>query len=332
MVTRDVGCIASDCARCWSFLGVLCVLGGERFVLFSGYSPARDQVRHHIVFLDRAILPIEPRRPNFPHTWVEYPATSLEELPERLKGATIVISSKIPLRGETLAKFPAIRFIAVAGAGVDVFDLDYCRAHGIAVSNVAGYAQHTVPEHAFMLILALKRNLLAYRRDVQRGLWQTAEPFCYIDAPLFDLHGKTIGIVGEGAIGQGTARIARGFDMRVLFADHPEPKAPGLEYTPLDVVLAESDVLTLHCPLTPATRNLIGEAQLRRMKRNALLINTARGGLVDEPALLRALQEGWIAGAGLDVLSVEPPRGGNPLLDLDLPNLIVTPHVAWAGQ
>jgi glycerate dehydrogenase len=189
-----------------------------------------------------------------------------------------------------------------------------------------------VPEHAFMLILALKRNLLAYRRDVQQGLWQTAEPFCYIDAPLFDLHGKTIGIVGEGAIGQGTARIARGFDMRVLFADHPEPKAPGLEYTRLDVVLAESDVLTLHCPLTAATRNLIGEAQLRRMKRNAVLINTARGGLVDEPALLRALREGWIAGAGLDVLSVEPPHGGNPLLDLDLPNLIVTPHVAWAGS
>jgi glycerate dehydrogenase len=285
----------------------------------------------HIIFLDRAILPIELRRPAFPHTWAEYPATRDEELAERLKDATIVISSKIPLRAEALAKFPAIRFIAVAGAGVDVFDLDYCRAHGIAVSNVAGYAQHTVPEHAFMLILALMRNLLAYRRDVQRGLWHKAEPFCHIAAPLADLHGKTIGIVGEGAIGQGAARIARGFDMRVLFADHPEPKVPGLEYTPLDVVLTESDVVTLHCPLTPATRNLIGEGQLRRMKRSALLINTARGGLVDEAALLLALQEGWIAGAGLDVLSVEPPRGGNPLLDLDLPNLIVTPHVAWAS-
>jgi glycerate dehydrogenase len=285
----------------------------------------------HIVFLDRAILPIELRPPSFPHTWVEYPATGLDELHERLKGATIVISSKIPLRGETLAQFPAVRFIAVAGAGVDVFDLDYCRAHGIAVSNVAGYAQHTVPEHAFMLILALMRNLLAYRRDVQRGLWQKAEPFCYMDAPLSDLHGKTLGIVGEGAIGQGAARIARGFSMRVLFADHPEPRAPGLEYTPLDVLLAESDVVSLHCPLTPATRNLIGEAQLRRMKRSSMLINTARGGLVDEPALLRALQEGWIAGAGLDVLSAEPPRAGNPLLDFDLPNLIVTPHVAWAS-
>jgi glycerate dehydrogenase len=286
----------------------------------------------HIVFLDRAILPIGLRPPGFPHTWTEYPATSLAELDERLQGATIVISSKIPLRAQTLAKFPAIRFIAVAGAGVDAFDLDYCRANGIVVSNVGGYAQHTVPEHAFMLILALMRNLLAYRRDVQRGMWQKAEPFCYMDAQLSDLHGKTLGIIGEGAIGQGAARIARGFSMSVLFADHPEPKVPGVDYTPLDVLLAESDVVTLHCPLTPATRNLIGEGELRRMKRSALLINTARGGLVDEAALLRALHEGWIRGAGLDVLSVEPPRSGNPLLDLDLPNLIVTPHVAWASD
>jgi glycerate dehydrogenase len=286
----------------------------------------------HIVFLDRAILPIELRRPAFPHTWMEYPATRAEELEQRLGTATIVISSKIPLRAETLAKFPAIRFIAVAGTGVDPFDLDYCRTHGIPVSNVSGYAQHTVPEHAFMLILALMRNLLAYRRDVRAGLWQKAEPFCHLDAPLSDLHGKTIGIVGEGAIGQGAARIARGFGMRVLFADHAEPKAPGIDYTPLDVVLAECDVLTLHCPLTAATRNLIGAVQLQRMKRSALLINTARGGLVDEAALLRALQEGWIAGAGLDVLSAEPPRDGNPLLDVDLPNLIVTPHVAWASR
>jgi glycerate dehydrogenase len=290
-----------------------------------------DQVEH-IVFLDRAILPIELRRPAFPHTWTEHSATRIEDLPERLKDATIVISSKIPLRGDTLARFPGIRFIAVAGTGVDVFDLDYCRAHGIVVSNVGGYAQHTVPEHAFMLILALMRNLPAYRRDVKAGRWQKAEPFCYLDAPLSDLHGKTIGVVGEGAIGQGAARIARGFDMRVLFADHPEPKAPGIDYTPFERLLADSDVVTLHCPLTPVTRNLIGEPQLRRMKRSALLINTARGGLVDEAALVRALEEGWIAGAGLDVLSVEPPRGGNALLDADLPNLIVTPHVAWASR
>ncbi len=286
----------------------------------------------HIVFLDRAILPIELRRPAFAHTWVEYPSTLPSQLQERLRDATIVLSSKIPLRGDTLKKFPGIRFIAVAGAGVDAFDLEYCRSVGIPVSNVAGYAEHTVPEHTFMLILALMRNLLAYRRDVVAGLWQQAEPFCHLGAPIFDLHGKTIGIVGEGAIGQGTARVAGGFAMRVLFADHPEPKAPGLDYTPLDTLLAESDVVALHCPLTPATRNLIGEAQLQRMKRTAVLVNTARGGLVDERALLDALRQGWIAGAATDVLAVEPPRDGNPLLDLDLPNLIVTPHVAWASR
>jgi glycerate dehydrogenase len=287
---------------------------------------------HHIVFLDRAILPAELRRPDFAHSWVEYPATREDEIEPRLAEATIVISSKIPLRGPTLAKLPGIRFIAVAGTGVDPFDLDYCRAHGIPVSNVSGYARHTVPEHAFMLILALSRNLPAYQRDVRDGRWQRAEPFCYLGAPLADLYGKTIGIVGEGAIGQGAARIASGFGMRVLFADHAEPKAPGIDYTPFDRLLEESDVVTLHCPLTPATRGLIGEAALKRMKRTALLINTARGGLVDEQALLTALRQGWIAGAGLDVLSVEPPREGNALLDADLPNLIVTPHVAWASQ
>jgi glycerate dehydrogenase len=287
---------------------------------------------HHIVFLDRAILPIELRKPAFAHTWAEYPATRDEDIVARLSGATIAISSKIPLRAATLRQLPSLRFIAVAGAGVDAFDLDYCRATGIPVSNVAGYAYQTVPEHTFMLILALARNLPAYQRDVRAGLWQQAQPFCHLGAPIFDLHGKTIGIIGEGAIGQGTARIARGFGMRVLFADHEPPKTPGIEYTPLERLLEESDVVTLHCPLTPATRGLIGAAQLARMKPGALLINTARGGLVDEAALLAALCEGRIGGAALDVLSVEPPRGGNPLLDSDLPNLIVTPHVAWASR
>jgi glycerate dehydrogenase len=287
---------------------------------------------HHIVFLDRAILPIELRKPAFAHTWAEYPATADDQIVERLRDATIAISSKIPLRAATLQQLPNLRFIAVAGAGVDAFDLDTCRAKGIPVSNVAGYAYQTVPEHTFMLILALARSLPAYLRDVRAGMWQRAQPFCHLGAPIFDLHGKTLGILGEGAIGQGTARIARGFGMRVLFADHEPPKAAGIDYTPLERLLAQSDVVALHCPLTPATRGLIGAEQLAGMKPGALLINTARGGLVDETALLAALREGRIGGAALDVLSVEPPRGGNPLLDADLPNLIVTPHVAWASR
>lgn len=287
---------------------------------------------HHIVFLDRSIFPGELRAPAFAHTWAEHPATSPDELDMRLRDKTIVISSKIPLRADTLRKFPAIRFIAAAGTGVDAFDLDYCRAHDIVVSNVAGYARQTVPEHAFMLVLALMRNLVAYRMDVEAGGWQKATPFCLLNHPLTDLYGKTIGIVGEGAIGQGTARIARGFGMEVLFADHEPPKIDGIDFVTLDDLLARSDVVSLHCPLTPATRGLINDTTLRRMKRTALLINTARGPLIDEAALARALREGWIAGAGLDVLGSEPPREGNVLLDLRLPNLIVTPHVAWAGD
>jgi len=287
---------------------------------------------HRIVFLDRAILPAPLRRPAFAHEWTEYPTTSEAQLGERLAGASIVISSKIALRGTTLSRFPSIRFIAVAGTGYDVFDIDYCRSHGIAVANVRDYAAHTVPEHTFALILALRRNLFAYRADVEAGLWHKAEPFCLLTHPLVDLHGATMGIVGEGAIGQGTATIARGFGMDVIFADHPGPKTGEGPFVALEALLARADVVALHCPLTDKTRNLIGEAQLRSMKRNALLINAARGGLVDEQALARALGEGWIAGAGIDVLTREPPRGHNPLLDLRLPNLVVTPHVAWAGD
>ncbi len=287
---------------------------------------------HRIVFLDRAILPFELRRPRFEHEWREYPTTREAELDERLREATIVISSKIVLRGETLRRFPGIRFIAVAGTGYDAFDVGYCRSHGVAIANVRDYARHSVPEHTFALILALARNLPAYRADVEAGRWQKAEPFCLLSRPIADLHGRALGIVGEGAIGQGTARIARGFGMQVSFADHDGAKTGDGPFQPLPELLAHSDVIALHCPLTKRTRNLIGEAELRSMRRHALLINTARGGLVDEPALVRALTGGWIGGAGIDVLTAEPPRDGNPLLELRLPNLIVTPHVAWAGD
>jgi len=182
------------------------------------------------------------------------------------------------------------------------------------------------------MVLALRRNLLAYRRDVEQGEWQRSEQFCFFTHPIGDLFGSTIGIIGEGAIGQGTAAVARGFGMKVLFADHEPPKAPGVEFTPLQKVLETSDVISLHLPLTPGTRNMIGLPQMRQMKRTALLINTARGGLVDERALIQALDEGLIAGAGFDVLTVEPPREGNPLLDVRRSNFILTPHVAWASD
>jgi glycerate dehydrogenase len=289
-------------------------------------------VNHKVVFLDRASLKAKVRKPTDSSEYVEYQKTSVDEIVPRLKGAAVAIVNKVPMREATLAQLPDLKLIAVAATGYDVIDIAYCKSRGIAVANIRNYAVHTVPEHAFMLILALRRNLLAYRQDVENGVWNKSDQFCFFTHDIGDLHGSTLGIIGEGAIGQGTAAIGRAFGMRVLFADHPPPKMEGVTFTPHEQVLAESDVISLHCPLMPATRNLIDLAAFRKMKRNALLINTARGGLVDEAALIQALDQGLIAGAGFDVLTVEPPKDGHPLLDIRRPNFILTPHIAWASD
>jgi glycerate dehydrogenase len=289
-------------------------------------------VSRKVVFLDRASLKAKVRKPKDASEYVEYQKTSVDEIVPRLEGAAVAIVNKVPMREATLAQLPDLKMIAVAATGYDVIDVDYCKAHGIAVANIRNYAVHTVPEQAFMMILALRRNLLAYRQDVEAGVWNKSDQFCFFTHDIGDLHGSTLGIVGEGAIGQGTAAIGRAFGMRVLFADHPPPKAAGVAFTPHEQVLAESDVISLHCPLMPSTRNLIDLAAFKKMKRSAILINTARGGLVDEAALIQALDQGLIAGAGFDVLTVEPPRDGHPLLDVRRPNFILTPHIAWASD
>jgi glycerate dehydrogenase len=289
-------------------------------------------VIRRVVFLDRASLKATVRKPAGAGAYTEYDKTSPGEIVPRLAGADVAIVNKVPMRASTLEQLPDLKMIAVAATGYDVVDVAYCKAHGIAVANIRNYAVHTVPEHAFMLILALRRSLLAYREDVQNGVWNRSEQFCFFTHPIGDLHGSTLGIIGEGAIGQGTAAIGRAFGMKVLFADHPPPKMEGVTFTPHDEVIAQSDVISLHCPLIASTRNLIDLAAFRKMKRNALLINTARGGLVDESALIQALDEGLIAGAGFDVLTVEPPTNGHPLLDVRRPNFILTPHIAWASD
>ncbi|MBS0420153.1 MAG: D-2-hydroxyacid dehydrogenase [Proteobacteria bacterium] len=285
-----------------------------------------------VVFLDRDSLKAKVRKPSCATDYIEFAKTSVEEIVPRLKDATVAIINKVPLRADTLKQLPKLKMIAVAATGYDVVDVPYCKEHGIAVANIRNYAIHTVPEHTFALILALRRNILAYRQDVEKGVWQKSDQFCFFTHDIGDLHGSTLGIIGEGAIGQGTAAIGRAFGMRVLFADHAPPKAEGVTFTPLEQVLAQSDVISLHMPLTATTRNLIDMSAFRKMKRNALLVNTARGGLVDEAALIQALDEGLIAGAGFDVLTVEPPRDGHPLLDVRRPNFILTPHVAWASD
>ena len=287
---------------------------------------------HRVVFLDRASLKARVRQPSCADSYVEHEKTAPGEIVARLTGASVAIVNKVPLRADTLRALPQLRLIAVAATGYDVIDVPYCKEHGIAVANIRNYAVHTVPEHAFAMILALRRNLLAYRQDVDNGVWNTSDQFCFFTHDIGDLHGSTLGVIGEGAIGQSTASIGRAFGMRVLFADHAPPKMPDVVFTPLDQVLAESDVISLHCPLIPSTRNIIDLTAFRKMKRNALLINTARGGLVDEAALIQALDEGLIAGAGFDVLTVEPPRDGHPLLDVKRPNFILTPHIAWASD
>ena len=284
-----------------------------------------------IVFLDRASLAANVRQPHCEATYIEHATTAPEEIVGRVQGATVAITNKVPLRADTLRQLPELRLIAVAATGYDVIDVAYCNAHGVAVANIRNYAIHSVPEHAFAMILALRRNLIAYRDDVLNGLWQQSKQFCFFGHDILDLHGATLAIIGEGAIGQSMAALGQAFGMRPVYAAHEyQLDIPG-EFMALPEFLAKSDVVSLHCPLMPATRNLIGAAQLRSMKPSALLINTARGGLVDEQALIRALEENWIAGAGFDVLTVEPPTGGHPLLEVRRPNFILTPHVAWAS-
>jgi glycerate dehydrogenase len=285
-----------------------------------------------IVFLDRDTVKADIRRPNFPHEWQDYPATSAAEVTERLKDATVAISNKVPLTAKRLAPLNNLKMIAVCATGTDNVDLEYCQAHKITVSNIRNYAVHAVPEHVFTLILALRRNLPGYHEDVHNGLWQKAEQFCLYTRPILDLHGSALGIVGHGALGKAVAKLGEAFGMRVLMAEHKGATSVRTGRIAFDVMLAESDVITLHCPLTAETQHLIGAPELKKMRRHVLLINTARGGLVDEAALAVALKEGKIGGAGFDVLTTEPPREGNPLLNLRLPNFILTPHVAWASR
>jgi glycerate dehydrogenase len=286
---------------------------------------------HSIVFLDRGSLIANVRRPSFSHSWTEYAATGAADAAERLQGATIAITNKVPLRADTLAQLPDLKMIAVAATGTDILDLAACKERGIIVSNIRNYAYATLPEHTFALILALRRNLLAYRADVEAGKWQKSDKFCLFDYPITDLAGSRLGLLGYGALGQAVARLGRAFGMEIIVHKRTPVDEEGVKNVSWDELLETSDVLSLHAPLNDKTRNIIGAAELARMKHSALLINTARGGLVDEAALAIALTTGVIAGAGFDVLTKEPPPEDNVLLNLHLPNFLLTPHVAWAS-
>ena len=245
-----------------------------------------------IVYLESDSVIAAVRRPAFAHDWVEYPMTAPDQVVERLHGATIAIVNKVPLPAAAVDALPDLKMVAVAATGTNIVDLNACRRRGIVVSNIRGYADHTVPEHALALLLALSRNLIAWRATVQAGRWQQSDQFCLFDHPIRDLHGATLGLIGSGSLGNGVARLAEAFGMRVLRAEHKGAPALRPGYTDFAEVLREADAVSLHCPLTPQTQGLIGEAELRAMKSTALLINTARGGLIDTLGIVRQRHAG----------------------------------------
>ena len=288
-----------------------------------------------IIFLDRETLPDEIILKSFafPNDLTVYQRTLPGEVAGRIAEADIVITNKVPVSGQALQSAPRVKLIAVAATGTDIIDIEACRKRGIVVSNIRNYAINTVPEHTFALILTLRRSILSYRDSVLKGRWQEAGQFCFFDHPIRDLAGSTLGVIGDGVLGKAVADLGKAFGMRVLFSDYKGTTGMGPLYTPFEQVLRQSDVITLHTPLIPTTRNMIGAAEFAVMERRPLLINAARGGLVDEDALAEALREGRLAGAGFDVATIEPPPKDHVLMRLlEMPNFILTPHVAWASR
>ena len=286
----------------------------------------------HIVVLDRDTLVNRPFDFDFPHTLSSYGTTEAHETLERIRGANIVITNKVVISAQAFAENPQFKLVAVTATGVNNVDVEAAKQNGTAVCNIRAYGNESVAEHAFMMMITLMRNLPAYQRDVAAGLWENSPFFCHLGAPMRDLNGKTLAIFGRGNIGKTLAAYAQAFKMNVVFAEHKNAQSVRDGYVSFDEAIRSADVVSLNCPLTPQTANMIGEAELQQMKPGAILINCGRGGLVDEAALVAALKYGQIGGAGFDVLTQEPPRDGNPLLKARLPNLIVTPHIAWASQ
>ena len=265
--------------------------------------------------------------------WQWHPATALPELARRIADCAVVVTNKVPLDAATIAAAPALRLICVAATGVDNVDLDAARARGIPVCNVRNYGTAAVGQHVFALLLALATRWHEYAADVRAGAWSRADNFCLMQRPVMELAGKTLGIIGHGALGREVARLAEAFGMQVRVAQSLRPGAaaePGR--LPLAELLGTSDVVSLHCPLSAATKGLVNEGFLAAMKPGALLINTARGALVDTAALRAALCSGRLGGAALDVLDQEPPPADHPLLDAAIPHLLITPHSAWVSR
>jgi glycerate dehydrogenase len=287
-----------------------------------------------VVFLDAATMAATDLSPlQLPDvTLMLYPQTSAEQVLTHAKDAQVLISNKVPLDAKAIAALPELRCILVAATGVNMVDLVAAKAAGIVVCNVQGYAGTAVPQQVFALLLQLTNHIQSYHQAVQQGLWSQSSQFCLHLHPIEELADKTMTLVGYGDLGRATARLAEAFGMKVVIAERPDAIEIRPGRTAFENAVRQADVLSLHCPLNAATEKLMNANTLSWMKPTALLINTARGGLIDEKALAEALTTGRLAGAALDVLSVEPPAVSHVLLNKPIPNLIVTPHVAWASR
>lgn len=267
-----------------------------------------------------------------PVEWTLYGSSKREQVAERIADAEIVLTNKAPIGAAELVAAPGLRYIGVLATGTNVIDVAAASASNVLVSNVVGYGSASVVQHTWAFILALATRLPDYNVAALDGRWAESPFFCLQDFPVRELAGKTLGIVGYGQLGRGVAEVGKAFGMEVKIASFLWRHGDDPERVPFDSLIATADVISLHCPLTEETRNLIGRRELAKMKSTALLINCARGGIVDEQALVDALEDGVIGGAGFDVLSEEPPINGNPLLNQEVPNLIVTPHSAWVAR
>jgi glycerate dehydrogenase len=273
------------------------------------------------------------RLQNLPINWTFYKDCPAEQVSKRIADAQIVLTNKAPLDRHVIAGASNLKFISVLATGINHIDLEAACQHNIVVSNAVAYGTASVVQHVWAMILALTTNLEPYHRAAVSGAWQQSNFFCFMDYPVRELTGKVLGIVGAGELGQAVAKIGEAFGMRVIYAALPgrTSSAEIANRVPFDRFLATADVISLHCPLTPETQNLIDEPELARIKDSAILVNSARGTIVNEQALKKALLDGHIGGAAMDVLSEEPPTNGNCLFDKAIPNLLITPHSAWVA-
>ena len=287
-----------------------------------------------IVFLDRATIAPQVRlgRPHFEHEWVEYDRTDPADTVARLEGARIAITNKVRIGADVLDALPDLACVVVAATGTDCVDAAACAARGIPVCNIRGYSTNTVPEHVFALLLDLRRGVTLHADKVRAGEWQRARQFCFFAQPIRDLSGATMGVIGAGNIGTRVGALAEAFGMDVIYSARRD-QTPSGNRVGFEEFLARADVISLHCPLRPDTRHLLDAGVFAAMKKSPIIINTARGALIDLEALEVALDNGSVGGAGIDVASEEPPAADDILMRLaERDNVVVTPHIAWASD